>query len=142
MPIFHVSASNPGLYADLDQMQFDHAIRNGKMVMVGGIDWEGGQPWVESTLKNAGFQYATVYWPVSGDPMIAVAFNRHGAAVTAIAAFHESIHESDGDKFLLTARFHPNVYTTQVYQETGESQRVSGTFGPSHAKERLRSTKS
>jgi hypothetical protein len=104
MTIFHVDASN----ADKFENDLNQAIQRGSMITLTGINWAGGEPWVESALENAGFPSATVFWPTSGAPILGVDFWEHGKAVKAIAWFNE--RTIDGNK--LTAEFHQDVRTS------------------------------
>ncbi|CAH0032390.1 unnamed protein product, partial [Clonostachys rhizophaga] len=101
MTIFHVDASDAAKFEnDLNQ-----AIQRGSMITLTGVNWAGGEPWVESTLENAGFTSATVFWPTSGAPILGVDFWEHGKAKKAISWFNE--RNIDGNK--LTAEFHQDT---------------------------------
>ncbi|CAH0002079.1 unnamed protein product [Clonostachys byssicola] len=101
MTIFHVDASDAAKF----QNDLNQAIQRGSMITLTGVNWAGGEFWVESALENAGFLSATVFWPTSGAPILRVDFWEHGKAVKAIAWFNE--RTIDGNK--LTAEFHEDT---------------------------------
>jgi hypothetical protein len=97
MPLFHITTTDRDIYWN--------AVQNGSFVILDGIKWIAGQPWVEAALKSAEFEHAVIYWTGTGSPSVGIDFGDHDIATRAIV----TLHNTEFNGYILKARWHQDV---------------------------------
>ena len=93
------------IYTPKNSDSFENAVRTGTFIMLEGIKWIAGQPWIDAALKTAGFEQAIIYWPGPVSPSVGIDFGDHDIATRAIRA----LNNAEVDGYILKARWHKDV---------------------------------